>query len=48
MKKKKTKARKQKEQSMTLADHLRELRNRLVICIVCLVMSSLAGLHFAP
>ncbi len=33
---------------MTLTGHLRELRNRLVVCIVCLVVSSLLGLHFAP
>ena len=46
--KKKTKAKKQKEQSMTLTGHLRELRNRLVICIVCLIVSSLVGLHYAP
>ncbi len=48
MKKEKTKAKKQKEESMTLTGHLRELRNRLVVCIVCLVVSSLAGLNFAP
>lgn len=34
--------------SMALSDHLRELRNRLIFCIVCLVISFLAGLHFAP
>lgn len=48
MKRKKTKGKKQKEQAMTLTGHLRELRNRLVICLVCLVVSSLVGLHFAP
>lgn len=51
MKSKKNKGKKhkkQKEQSMTLTGHLRELRNRLVVCIICLVISSLAGLHFAP
>ncbi len=51
MKSKKTKGKKtkrQEEQSMTLTGHLRELRNRLVICIVCLVGSSLVGLHYAP
>jgi sec-independent protein translocase protein TatC len=36
------------EKNMTLSGHLRELRNRLVVCIVCLVVSMLAGLHFAP
>ncbi|MDO4323741.1 MAG: twin-arginine translocase subunit TatC [Lachnospiraceae bacterium] len=33
---------------MTLSGHLRELRNRLVVCLVCLVVSFLIGLHFAP
>lgn len=35
------------EKNMTLSGHLRELRNRVVICIVCLVVSFLAGLNFA-
>lgn len=48
MKRKKTKENSQKGQTMTLTGHLRELRNRLVICIVCLIASSLAGLHYAP
>ena len=51
MKEQKTKGKKKKkhqEQSMTLAGHLRELRNRLVICMICLVVSSLAGLNYAP
>ena len=38
----------QERQTMTLTGHLKELRNRLAICIVCLIVSSLAGLHFAP
>lgn len=33
---------------MTLSGHLRELRNRLVICIICLFVSFFVGLHFAP
>ncbi len=37
----------QTEKNMTLSGHLRELRNRVVICIVCLVASFLAGLNFA-
>lgn len=37
-----------KEKNMTLSGHLRELRNRVVICLVCLVVSFLVGLHFAP
>ena len=41
MKKEKTRAKKQKEESMTLTGHLRELRNRLVVCVVCLVASFL-------
>jgi len=51
MEKKKTREKRRKghkEQSMTLAGHLRELRNRLVVCLICLVASSLVGLHFAP
>ncbi len=38
----------QKEKNMTLSGHLRELRNRLVVCLVCLIISFLVGLHFAP
>ncbi len=37
-----------KEKNMTLSGHLRELRNRVVICLICLVVSFLVGLHFAP
>ncbi len=33
---------------MSLSGHLRELRNRVVICVVCLVFTFLVGLHFAP
>ena len=32
---------------MTLSGHLRELRNRVVVCIVCLVVSFLAGLNYS-
>lgn len=43
---------KRKEQqpggTMTLTGHLKELRNRIVICVVFLVISFLVGLHFAP
>jgi sec-independent protein translocase protein TatC len=38
----------QTEKNMTLSGHLRELRNRLVVCIICLVVFMLAGLHYAP
>ena len=34
--------------TMTLTGHLKELRNRLVVCIVCLVAFFLIGLSFAP
>ncbi len=37
-----------KEKNMTLSGHLRELRNRVVVCLVCLIVTFLAGLHFAP
>jgi sec-independent protein translocase protein TatC len=33
---------------MSLSGHLRELRNRVVICVVCLIVFFLLGLHFAP
>jgi sec-independent protein translocase protein TatC len=33
---------------MSLTGHLAELRNRVVICIVCLIVSFMVGLHFAP
>ena len=39
---------KKKESNMSLSGHLRELRNRVVICVVCLVLTFLVGLHFAP
>ena len=34
--------------TMSLSGHLRELRNRIIICVVCLVVFFLIGLHFAP
>jgi sec-independent protein translocase protein TatC len=33
---------------MSLSGHLRELRNRVVICVVCLIVFFLLGLHYAP
>lgn len=33
---------------MSLSGHLRELRNRILICIVVLVAAILIGLHYAP
>jgi len=33
---------------MSLSGHLRELRNRLLVCVILLVVTVLAGLHFAP
>lgn len=33
---------------MSLSDHLRELRNRILVCVVLLIISMLVGLHFAP
>lgn len=32
---------------MSLSGHLRELRNRIVICVVCLVVFFLVGLYYA-
>ena len=34
--------------SMPLTGHLRELRNRVIICVVCLLVFFLLGLSFAP
>lgn len=34
--------------TMTLTGHLKELRNRIIICVVFLIVSFLVGLHFAP
>lgn len=33
---------------MSLSGHLRELRNRLAVCILCLILSFMVGLHYAP
>ncbi len=33
---------------MPLSEHLRELRNRLFVCLGVLLAATLAGLHFAP
>ena len=38
----------QKGRDMTVAGHLRELRTRLIACVLCLLVSSVAGLNFAP
>lgn len=42
------KKRKNREKEMSLSGHLRELRNRLLICAVLLIAAMLVGLHFAP
>ena len=34
--------------SMPLTDHLRELRNRVVVCVIVLIAAILGGLSFAP
>lgn len=34
--------------TMSLTEHLRELRNRLFICLALLSLTMLIGLHFAP
>lgn len=34
--------------TMSVTDHLKELRNRIVICVVCLLVFFLLGLRFAP
>ncbi len=45
---KKKKEERQPGGTMTLTGHLKELRNRIVICVVFLIVSFLVGLHFAP
>ena len=44
----KKKPEKSPDGSMSLSGHLRELRNRIIICVGCLAVFFLAGLHFAP
>lgn len=39
---------KAQDREMPLSDHLRELRNRLFVCAAVLLVSSLAGMYFAP
>lgn len=34
--------------TMSLTEHLRELRNRLLICVLFLALTMLVGLHLAP
>lgn len=36
------------DQEMSLSEHLRELRNRLFVCLAVLLATTLAGLYFAP
>lgn len=33
---------------MSLSGHLRELRNRLLVCVALLLIAMVAGLHYAP
>ncbi len=44
--------RRKKEKSadgnMTVTGHLRELRNRIIVCVLCLVVFFLIGMYFAP
>ena len=37
-----------RDKEMSLSEHLCEMRNRLLVCAALLVVSLLAGLHFAP
>ncbi len=37
-----------RDREMPLSEHLRELRNRLFVCLAVLLAATLAGLHFAP
>lgn len=42
------KRKKSSEKNLTLSGHLRELRKRVIICVVCLLVSFFVGLNFAP
>lgn len=37
-----------KEKEMSLSGHLRELRNRILVCVVLLVVAMVAALNYAP
>ncbi len=39
---------KNKNGEMPLSGHLREMRNRLLVCLICLAVCTLIGLNFAP
>ena len=45
---KKQQSRASEDGSMTISGHLRELRIRVIICVVTLIVFFLAGIHFAP
>ena len=45
--KKKSERNKSDDGTMSVSGHLKELRSRIIICVVCLVASFLIGLHFA-
>jgi sec-independent protein translocase protein TatC len=36
------------EKEMSLSGHLKEMRNRIFVCLVLLVVAMLIGLHYAP
>ena len=42
------KKKKSSEKNLTLSGHLRELRKRVIICVICLIISFFIGLNFAP
>lgn len=48
MKKKKADKSSSPDKSMTVAGHLRELRNRVLVCVVVLIVVFVAGIQFAP
>lgn len=39
---------KNRDQEMPVSEHLRELRNRLFVCLAVLLAGTLAGLYYAP
>ena len=42
------KKKKSSEKNLTLSGHLRELRKRVIICVIFLIISFFIGLNFAP
>lgn len=46
--KRKTSKKEDKEKNLSLSGHLKELRNRVAVCVIVLIAAMLTGLNFAP